>query len=161
MLLLIKQLLVTKKLGIKINEVVAARVGETVLIADAKYRSFTQHSNDFERVVELFEHPVQWLIDLGPRNRGFYTGVIKIPKIHRSLKGMCGLWSSTEALHIQKSQKPPCLIEDPWGRRFWIFPNRIFCSDFLTKFVNIKTLLRDYTGANVFLAKFQSRSKVK
>ena len=74
---------------------------------------------------------------------------------------MSGLWSSAEALHIEKSQKPPCLIEDPWGRRFWIFSNRFFCSDFTTKFLNIKSLLRDHKGTNVSLAKSQSRSNVK
>ena len=74
---------------------------------------------------------------------------------------MSGLWSSVEALHIEKSQKPPCLIEDPWGRRFWVFLDLIFCSDFITKFVNIKILLRDHTGAKVSLAKFQSGSNAK
>ena len=43
----------------------------------------------------------------------------ELPKIHRIIKGISGLWSSVEALHIQKSQKPPCLIEDPRGRRFY------------------------------------------
>ena len=48
---------------------------------------------------------------------------------------MSRLWSSAEALHIQKSQKPPCLIEDPWGRRFWIFSNGVFCCDFIPNFL--------------------------
>ena len=45
-----------------------------------------------------------WLIDLEPRNRGFYTGLIKLPKIHRILRGMSGLWSSAEAPHIKQSK---------------------------------------------------------
>ena len=93
---------------------------------------------------------IDWLSDLGPWNRDFYTGLIDLPKFHRILKEMSGLWSSAKALHIQKSQKPPCLIEDPWGHRFRIFSNRIFCSDFIAKFVNINTLLRDHTDANIF-----------
>ena len=103
-------------------------------------------------VVELLANCVDWLIDLGPRNCGFYTGLIGLPKIHRILEGMPGLWSSAETLHIQKSQRPPCLIEDPWGRRFWIFSSRIFCNDFITKFLNMKTFPRDHTGSNVSLA---------
>ena len=65
---------------------------------------------------------------------------------------MYGLWSSAEALHTKKSQKPPCLIQDPWSRRFLIFSNRIFCSDFITKFFNTKMLLRDQADANISLA---------
>ena len=37
-------------------------------------------------VFELLEYPIHWLVDLGPRNRGFYTGLIELPKIHRILK---------------------------------------------------------------------------
>ena len=48
----------------------------------------------------------------------------------------------------------PCLIEDPRGRHFWVFSDQIFCSDFLMKFFDRKSLLRDHTGANVSLAKF-------
>ena len=105
--------------------------------------------------------PVHWLIDLRPRNRGFYTGLMELPKLHRISKGMSGLLSSVEALHIKKSQKPPCLIKDPWGRRLWIFSSRIFCSDFINEFLHLKSLLRDHEGAKVSLAKFQSRSNFK
>ena len=90
------------------------------------------------------------MIDFGPRNRGFYTGLIELPKIHRISKGMSGLWSSAEALLIEKCQKPPCSIEDPWGRRFWIFSNRIVCGDFITKFVDIKTFTQRPYGRKRF-----------
>ena len=42
-----------------------------------------------------------------------------------------------------------------------LMSNRIFCSDFTTKFFNIETSLRQQTRANVSLAKFSSRSNVK
>ena len=87
-----------------------------------------------------------------PDQCGIYTDPIELPKIDQILKGTSGLWSSAEALHIEKSQKPPCLIEDPWGRRFWIFSSRIFLN-FLTKFFNIKSLLRDHTGRKRFPGK--------
>ena len=83
------------------------------------------------------------------------------PRFIHFLKGMSGLESSAEALHIQKSQKPPCLIEDPGGRRFRIFSNRILRNDFINKFVKIKTSFRDHSGANVSLADCQSRLDVK
>ena len=101
-------------------------------------------------VVELLEHPVLWLIDLGPQNRDFYTGLIDLPKIHRIPKGMSGFWSSAETLHIKKSQKPPCLIEDPWGRRFWIFSSRIFCNDFMTEFGQYKKFTQRPVRAQTF-----------
>ena len=69
---------------------------------------------------------------------------------------MLGLWSATEAIHTKKFQKVPYLIEDPWGLRLLIFSNRIFRSDFVTKFVDIKTLFRDHTGATVSLFKLQN-----
>ena len=34
-------------------------------------------------------------------------------------------------------------------------------NDFITKLVNVKTLLRGYKGANVSLVKFQSRSNIE
>ena len=58
-------------------------------------------------------------------------------------------------------QISPCLIGDPLGRRFWLFSDQIFCNDFKNQFFNIKSLLRDHTGADVSLTKFQSRSNVK
>ena len=54
-----------------------------------------------------------------------------------------------------------CLIKDPRGRRFWLFSDQIFCNEFIIEFSNIKSLLRDYTGSNVSLTTFQSRSNVK
>ena len=52
-------------------------------------------------------------------------------------------WPFARTLCIKDFQKAPCSIKDPWGRRFPIFSNRIFCSDSITEFVNIKTWLRD------------------
>ena len=37
-------------------------------------------------MVELSGHPVLWLIDSRPQNRGFYTGLIELPKIYGILK---------------------------------------------------------------------------
>ena len=36
-----------------------------------------------------------------------------------------------------------------------IFESNLFCNEFIFEFVNIKSLLRDHTGANVSLANFQ------
>ena len=121
------------------------------------------HANDktsWYWVVELLEHSVLWLIDLGPRNRGFYTGPIELPRIHPILKGMSGLWSSAEALHIEKASKTAMFNRRPMGSPILNISNRIFCSDFISKFFEIKSLPKDHTGANVSLAKFQSRSNL-
>ena len=40
------------------------------------------------------------------------------------------------------------------------FQIRSFCNDFMATFFDIKTLLKDHTGADVSLAKFQSRANV-
>ena len=70
------------------------------------------------------------------------------------------IWRCEEISQIYAT-RDICGIENPWGRHFWVFSDQILCNDFVTRFVNMKTLLRDHTGANVFLAKFQSRSNVK
>ena len=85
-----------------------------------------------------------------------HRGKIKVynsDKCRRYTWRICGrhIWPNLAG------QISPCLIEDPRGRRFWIFSDQIFCNDFTTKFLKIKSLLRDHKGANVSLAKFQSR----
>ena len=65
---------------------------------------------------------------------------------------MPGLWSSARgSTHSKKSQKPPCLIEDPWGRRFWIFSKwNLFFIDFMTKFVRYKKFTQRPYGRKRF-----------
>ena len=50
---------------------------------------------------------------------------LSCPRFIEFQKECLGLWSSAEALHW-KISKPPCLTENPWGRRLWIFLNRKF-----------------------------------
>ena len=74
---------------------------------------------------------------------------------------MSALWSSAEALHIKRSQKPPLLIKPHGVADFEYSRIESFFYDFKTKFLDIKSLLRDHMGAKVSLAKFQSRSNLK
>ena len=92
-----------------------------------------------------------WLIDLGPRSRGFYTGLTELPKIHPKFQKECLDSGHPQRLYTFKNLKSlPCLIEDPWGRRFSIFSNRIFCSDFITRFFNMQKFTQRPYGRKRF-----------
>ena len=70
------------------------------------------------------------------------------------------IWRCEEISQIYAT-RDICSIEDSRGRHFWAFSDPILCNDFITRFVDTKTLLRDHTGVKVCLTKFQSRSNVK
>ena len=66
-----------------------------------------------------------------------YTGKNKVYNSDRcwtDTRKICGrhIWPNLAG------QISPCSIENPRGRRFWIFSDQIFCNDFITKFLNIK-----------------------
>ena len=109
---------------------------------------------------------VKFLLNTRPNNsisESFYASIQEKNKVYNSEKCRRYTWKIC-GRHVWPNlagQISPCSIENPQGRRFWVFSDQIFNKDFISRFVNVKTWLRDHTGANVSLAKFQSPSNVK
>ena len=116
--------------------------------------------NSFENLVSI-KCSFKWLyLKFIPFIQTWKNKVYNSDKRKRYTWKICGrhIWPNLAG------QISPCLIENPRGRRFWVFLSfqiRSSSNDLISEFLNIKSLHRDHTGANVSLAKFQSRSNVK
>ena len=73
------------------------------------------------------------------------------PRFIQFWEGMSGLWSSAEALHIDKISKTAMFNRRPMGSPILnIFKSKSFAVILPTRFFNIKTLLRDPYGRKRF-----------